>query len=198
MRKNEDRWKVEVMEPMGHRNDLPTPEGANNGSVVIKNMEELADQVAHLCTMEEREGSDKITEMKNNVRILATLCGCDRMIDPKFGDMWDGGDLQNMCELVKALIEQGTRKIAINMAHVKSLPSGTFNVFCGWAEQGVTVVLLFPREMVRKFRWFRFCEAYGEYSGAFQVNPRKEFFVSLDEAPEDSPEGEGIAKLLPV
>jgi hypothetical protein len=71
-------------------------------------------------------------------------------------DIWDGADLALIRDTLVLLIQrEGRRKIGIDMAHVKYIPSGFFGMLFDWKERGVEMYLLDPQPNVRKMLWFR-------------------------------------------
>jgi hypothetical protein len=71
-------------------------------------------------------------------------------------DIWDGADLALIRDTLVLLIQRdGRRKIGVDMAHVKYIPSGYFGMLFDWKERGVEIYLLDPQPNVRKMLWFR-------------------------------------------
>jgi len=71
-------------------------------------------------------------------------------------DIWDGADLALIRDTLVLLIQRdGRRKIGVDMAHVKYIPSGFFGMLFDWKERGVEMYLLDPQPNVRKMLWFR-------------------------------------------
>jgi hypothetical protein len=71
-------------------------------------------------------------------------------------DIWDGADLALIRDTLVILIQRdGRRKIGVDMAHVKYIPSGFFGMLFDWKERGVEMYLLDPQPNVRKMLWFR-------------------------------------------
>ncbi|MGC1272465.1 MAG: hypothetical protein WBC44_02070 [Planctomycetaceae bacterium] len=71
-------------------------------------------------------------------------------------DIWDGADLALIRDTLTVLVlQEGRRRIGIDMAHVKYIPSGYFGMLFDWKERGVEVFLLDPQPAIRKMLWFR-------------------------------------------
>jgi anti-anti-sigma factor len=72
-------------------------------------------------------------------------------------DIWDGADLALLREGLFKLIEQEhCRSIAIDMEHVKYIPSGFFGMLYDWQEKrGVHFALTVPQPNVQRMLWFR-------------------------------------------
>ena len=71
-------------------------------------------------------------------------------------DIWDGADLALIRDTLTALIvRESRRKIGVDMAHVKYIPSGFFGMLFDWKDRGVEVYLYDPLPNVRNMLWFR-------------------------------------------
>jgi len=71
-------------------------------------------------------------------------------------DIWDGGDLVLLRETMNFLIErEGCHSIAIDMQHVKSIPSGFFGMLYDLSDAGTSVQLLLPHANVMNMLWFQ-------------------------------------------
>jgi hypothetical protein len=72
-------------------------------------------------------------------------------------EIWDGADLALLREGLTLLIEKDqVRSIAIDMAHVKYIPSGFFGMLFDWFERrGVAFSLTTPQPNVQRMLWFR-------------------------------------------
>ena len=57
-------------------------------------------------------------------------------------DIWDGADLALLRETLTRLVEiDGVTRVAVDMSHVKYVPSGYFGMLFDWAERGVSCLL---------------------------------------------------------
>ena len=71
-------------------------------------------------------------------------------------DIWDGADLALLRETLTRLVEnEGVTRVAVDMSHVKYVPSGYFGMLFDWAERGASICLDGPCERVRQMIWFR-------------------------------------------
>ena len=71
-------------------------------------------------------------------------------------DIWDGADLALLRETLTRLVDtEGVTRVAVDMSHVKYVPSGYFGMLFDWAERGASICLDRPCERVRQMIWFR-------------------------------------------
>lgn len=78
------------------------------------------------------------------------------IIDLGTMEIWDGGDLQLVREMLVELVEvERIGSIGIAMPHVKSLPSGFFGTLLDWHEKGIAIRLYSPQSNVREMLWFQ-------------------------------------------
>ena len=93
----------------------------------------------------------------------------------ELGDMeiWDGADLSLLRECLVRLIQgRKARRVGVDMAHVKYVPSGFFGMLFDWHDAGIAIRLYSPQENVERMLWFnRFFEPLGD--GAFQLCPSR-------------------------
>ncbi len=74
------------------------------------------------------------------------------------GDMeiWDGADLSLLRDgLNHVILKERCRRVAVDMSHVKYVPSGFFGMLFDWFEKGVSIRLYAPQERVTQMLWFR-------------------------------------------
>lgn len=71
-------------------------------------------------------------------------------------DIWDGADLALLRETLTRLVDnEGVTRVAVDMSHVKYVPSGFFGMLFDWSERGASICLDGPCERVRRMIWFR-------------------------------------------
>ncbi|QDT64157.1 STAS domain-containing protein [Calycomorphotria hydatis] len=71
-------------------------------------------------------------------------------------DIWDGADLALIRDtLIRLITREKKRAIAVDMTHVKYIPSGFFGMLFDWKERGVKVFLLNPQERIQEMLWFQ-------------------------------------------
>ena len=71
-------------------------------------------------------------------------------------EIWDGADLSLLRDaLVHVIEKKHARSVAIDMTHVKYVPSGFFGMLYDWFEKGVSIYLIEPQEHVMKMLWFK-------------------------------------------
>lgn len=72
-------------------------------------------------------------------------------------EIWDGADLALLREgLFKLIEKERCRSIAIDMTHVKYIPSGFFGMLIDWQEKrGVSFSLTTPQPNVQQMLWFK-------------------------------------------
>lgn len=74
------------------------------------------------------------------------------------GDMeiWDGADLSLLRDgMNHVILKERHRCVAIDMSHVKYVPSGFFGMLFDWFERGITIRLYAPQDRVMNMLWFR-------------------------------------------
>ncbi|MBX3436267.1 MAG: hypothetical protein KF861_02170 [Planctomycetaceae bacterium] len=88
------------------------------------------------------------------------------------GDMeiWDGADLSLLRDgMNHVILKERHRSIAVDMSHVKYVPSGFFGMLFDWFDKGVMIRLYAPQERVVNMLWFRqFFEA--ERNGWYAIH----------------------------
>lgn len=92
----------------------------------------------------------------------------------ELGDMeiWDGADMALLREmLVRVIKGSKCRRVGVDMAHVKYIPSGFFGMLFDWYEAGVRIRLFDPQPNVRRMLWFsRFFEEIE--TGCHELQPK--------------------------
>ncbi|MEM1062400.1 MAG: hypothetical protein AAGJ97_08740, partial [Planctomycetota bacterium] len=71
-------------------------------------------------------------------------------------DIWDGADLALIRDtLIRLITRENKRKIAVDMTHVKYVPSGFFGMLYDWTERGVSIFLYRPQPRIKVMLWFQ-------------------------------------------
>jgi len=71
-------------------------------------------------------------------------------------DIWDGADLSLIRDtLIRLITREKKRRIAVDMTHVKYIPSGFFGMLFDWRERGVQVYLYDPQPRIQEMLWFQ-------------------------------------------
>ena len=91
-------------------------------------------------------------------------------------DIWDGADLALVRDtLVSLIVGERRRRVGVEMACVKYIPSGFFGMLLDWQDRGVEVLLYDPQPNVRNMLWFRqFAEPLGGGVHRLCSDPREE------------------------
>ncbi len=79
-----------------------------------------------------------------------------RLLDLGDMEIWDGADLSLLRDgLNHVILKEKRRLVAVDMSHVKYVPSGFFGMLFDWFEKGVSIRLYAPQERVIQMLWFR-------------------------------------------
>ena len=71
-------------------------------------------------------------------------------------EIWDGADLSLLRDGLNHLIlKEKQASVAVDMSHVKYVPSGFFGMLFDWFEKGISIRLYAPQERVTQMLWFR-------------------------------------------
>lgn len=87
-------------------------------------------------------------------------------------EAWDGADQAQLREKLKHV---AGRKVYVDLAHLRHLHEGTFEVFRQKVEDGYKVILLNPRPEVKNYAWFEL----------FTVNLGNGMYMMRKENPEE-------------
>ncbi len=93
---------------------------------------------------------------KNTDRITVRRSRGSVTLDMGPIEIWDGADLSLVRDMLVHVIEKESyRRVAINMAYVKYVPSGFFGMLLDWHDRGIEIELAEPQPNVQDMLWFR-------------------------------------------
>ncbi|MEM7812682.1 MAG: STAS domain-containing protein [Planctomycetota bacterium] len=85
-------------------------------------------------------------------------------------DIWDGADLALIRDtLIRLITRENKRKIAVDMTHVKYVPSGFFGMLYDWTERGVSIFLYRPQPRIKVMLWFQHFVAEVDGDGVYKI-----------------------------
>ena len=71
-------------------------------------------------------------------------------------EIWDGADLALLRDTLTQVIDvEKAKKVGVNLAFVKYIPSGFFGMLFDWHEKGVALRVYKPKPHVQNMLWFR-------------------------------------------